>query len=399
MKGSVKNPFKFGGEVSGYQFYDRSETAELLRKRLLAGASNIVMFAPRRYGKTSLVAKVLRMLNEADGIPSLMFDLSMVPTLSRFCEEYVNAVYAMVGGRQEVAHRAIGFLANCNPSLSLGLGNAVKIRLDFRGVLTETSISEVLDLPERLAEELGTTPVIAFDEFQEVSEISREFALEKIFRSRIQKHQRVRYLFFGSKAHLLERMFSDRARPFYNAALAMPLSRPPEEESREFIRSHFADAGIHVADEEVKAIVRASDNIPYYLQAISSLVFEAVVQSTGDAVSAADVERAASDLVAVNENYYSAQMRTMSESQRALALAIAREPTREFSEAYRLRYELPPSSTIHSALKELIREAIIDDEGGLYRIEDPIFARYLLSSPGKVIGMGESCGRPSRSFR
>ena len=77
----MNNPFKFGGEVSGYQFYDRTETVELLKRRLIAGSSNIVMFAPRRYGKTSLVAKVLRLMREENGIPSLMFDLSMVPTL------------------------------------------------------------------------------------------------------------------------------------------------------------------------------------------------------------------------------------------------------------------------------------------------------------------------------
>lgn len=54
-------------------------------------------------------------------------------------------------------------------------------KLDLRNVLTESSLCEILDLPERLAEELGKSFVVAFDEFQEVAEISREFALEKDF--------------------------------------------------------------------------------------------------------------------------------------------------------------------------------------------------------------------------
>ena len=380
----MNNPFRFGGEVSGYQFYDRSETVETLRMRLTAGSCNVVMFAPRRYGKTSLVAKVLRLMREKDGIPSLMFDLSMVPTLTRFCEEYVNAVYAMAGGRQELAHRIVNFLASCNPSLTVGVGNVVKIKLNLRQVLSESSLCEVLDLPERLAEELGRTFVIAFDEFQEVAEISREFALEKVFRSRIQKQQRVHYVFFGSKTHLLERMFCDHARPFYNSALAMPLAKPPVEESREFVRSRFADAGIHAGEGEVEAILSASDNIPYYLQAISSFVFESVSLAKRDAIATADVERAADALVELNANYYSTLIRGLSDAQKALVLALAQEPTREFDEDYRLRYDLPASSTVHSALKELIKDAVVEDGPGSYSIGDPILSRYVLASPGKV---------------
>jgi len=381
----AKNPFKFGGEVSGYQFYDRTETSELLRRRLLAGSSNIVMFAPRRYGKTSLVSNVLRKLRDEDDIRSLMFDLSMVPTLSRFCEEYVNAVYAMAGGRQELAHRVVGFLANCNPSLTIGIGNAIKIRLDLREALTESTVCEVLDLPERLAEELGESFVVAFDEFQEVSEISNTFALEKVFRSRIQKQQRVRYVFFGSKAHLLERMFGDHSRPFYNSALAMPLEKPPEDESREFIRSRFADAGVHIAEDGVEAVLRASDNIPYYLQAICSFAFDAVVQKGACEVTMPDIGQAEEDLLAANANYHSAIVRGLSDSQRLLALALVQEPTAEFDEGYRRRYGLAASSTVHSALKELLKDSIVDECEGRYRIGDPLFARYLLSSPAKVI--------------
>ena len=380
----MSNPFKFGGEVSGYQFYDRTETVETLKRRLIAGSSNIVMFAPRRYGKTSLVAKVLRLIREEEGIPSLMFDLSMVPTLPRLCEEYVNAVYAMVGGRQELAHRIVNWLASCNPSLTVGLGGAVKVKLNLRQILSESSLCEILDLPERLADELKTTFVIAFDEFQEVAEISREFALEKVFRSRIQKHQRVHYVFFGSKTHLLERMFCDHARPFYNSALAMPLAKPPVGESREFVRSRFADAGIHAGEAEVEAILRASDNIPYYLQAISSFVFESVTFAKRDALAAADVERAVDALVALNSNYYSMLLRGLSDSQKTLVLALAQEPTREFDEAYRNRHDLPASSTVHSALKELIKDAVVEDGEGPYSIGDPIFSRYVQSSPGKV---------------
>ena len=78
------NPFKYGKEVSGYRFYDRVRDAKMLRRRLAEGSANVVMFAPRRYGKTSLVLKVMEQLRTADSIPGLLFAFrTLHPNLAR----------------------------------------------------------------------------------------------------------------------------------------------------------------------------------------------------------------------------------------------------------------------------------------------------------------------------
>lgn len=69
------NPFKYGREVSGRQFYDRQEAFDSLYSKLAGGSANVVMYAPRRYGKTSLVKKVLARFSE-EGVPCVYFDLS-----------------------------------------------------------------------------------------------------------------------------------------------------------------------------------------------------------------------------------------------------------------------------------------------------------------------------------
>ena len=55
----LSNPFKFGKEISGDQFYDREESFRKHYARLAGGASNVVMSAPCRYGKTSPVKRAL----------------------------------------------------------------------------------------------------------------------------------------------------------------------------------------------------------------------------------------------------------------------------------------------------------------------------------------------------
>ena len=54
----MKNPFVFGGVVSGEAFCDREqELAELVRAA--QDGQNVVVHSPRRFGKTSLVRRVL----------------------------------------------------------------------------------------------------------------------------------------------------------------------------------------------------------------------------------------------------------------------------------------------------------------------------------------------------
>ena len=379
----MRNPFRFGKEVTGYQFYDREAITKELHRKLVDGSSNVVLFAPRRYGKTSLVIKVLEELSVQEGIKGMCFDVTRVTSLARFCETYVNAVYAMVGGRREMMHLLTDCLASFRPELSVTVGGAVRIRLDLAAGLTETSIAEALDLPEKLSRELGNVPfVIAFDEFQEVAELAKEFALEKIFRSCIQAHQNVRYVFLGSKTHLMKRIFADATRPFYNSAIPLPLGKPPVEESREFLVSRFRDAGIELEPAEQEVILSVTENIPYYLQELASAVFEAVVPDK--AVTAEHLKLAIEDIIAKNAELYAERMAGLSESKRAILLALATEPTAVFSDEYRNTHALPVSSTLHTALKELQEEGIVETDEEGHRLADPFFVRYIRSSPVRI---------------
>ena len=69
----MHNPFKYGKQVSADQFYDRQEISDDLYRMLSEGSANVVMYVPRRYGKTSLVLKVLERFG-ADCVPSIHFD-------------------------------------------------------------------------------------------------------------------------------------------------------------------------------------------------------------------------------------------------------------------------------------------------------------------------------------
>src|SRR5438132_11028653 len=89
VKPRPSNPFRFGRIVSGDAFTDR-EADLLVLERELRGGQNILIEAPRRFGKTSLILEVKRRLQVA-GIPVAYLDCMLVPSRARLADRLASA--------------------------------------------------------------------------------------------------------------------------------------------------------------------------------------------------------------------------------------------------------------------------------------------------------------------
>ena len=202
---------------------------------------------------------------------------------------------------------------------------------------------------------------------------------ERTMRSVIQNHEDISYVFLGSKTHMLERMFASPSRPFYNSAQKFVLSRPPEDESRRFVVERFQSVGITMPDELAARVVSLAGNVPYYVQAVSSWVYNAVAGGRARTIRPADVEEAFLSLYATETILMESVFASRPESQRLLMRALAREPTSRFDEEYRDRHSLSSTSTVNTALRRLVKESIVESRDGAYVLSDPLLAYHLLS--------------------
>ena len=89
VKALPSNPFRFGRIVSGDAFTDR-EADLLVLERELRGGQNILIEAPRRFGKTSLILEVKRRL-QAGGVPVAYLDCMLVPSRARLADRLASA--------------------------------------------------------------------------------------------------------------------------------------------------------------------------------------------------------------------------------------------------------------------------------------------------------------------
>lgn len=370
----MKNPFLFGPLVSGEAFYDRTEIErELLRA--VGNGTNVLLYGPRRYGKSSLVARAVERLR-AEGHPCVYFDMMKVDSMEQFLQAYASAALSL----QDRATRSLGSLARffrgLRPKFTLGEDGKPSLELDFSSPPTTSTLEDVLALPESLHRG-GKNVVVVFDEFQEIERLSSVLPAERVFRSMIQRQRHVNYVYLGSRTHLIRRMFTDAAKPFYQSALVLRMEKPPRDESVAFLRERFRRGGIPADDAALDAIVDASANIPYYLQALAYEAFELAESEGRRTIRAGDVPPALARAVGRMRDTFEIEVGNLSENQRTLLSALAREPATGFDSDYRARHRLPVYTSIASALKVLVAKGLVESEGKTHRIASPFFEAWL----------------------
>ena len=372
----MENPFNYLQFATGDLFYDRREIRRDLLSRFLSGQSNVVLYGPRRYGKSSLVGELVGDLEKA-GVPCVTLDVVKVPSIDMFVSIYATKVYRRLAPVKFEFKKLGTFLKSLRPKMTLDQTGAAGLSFDLSDApIGPEALTEVLDLPQKLLAGKDRA-VVVFDEFQEVKDLLPNDGFERVMRSAIQSHRNVSYIFLGSRYHILRRMFTDHNRPFYKSAVTILLDKPPVEESVRFVMDRFATAGKSIAREAAEHLVAKIENIPYYIQQLGFETFRLVDDAHRKSVSSADVDAAHANLSGFNRDQYEQLMLTLSASQKKLLIALARERTNEFGDAYRRRYALGVSSTVNSAKSKLMEDGHIEISDDQYVVADPFFAQFL----------------------
>src|SRR6201987_598406 len=86
------NPFRYGDLALDEAFTDRATELEELKSDMRNG-QNVVVFAPRRYGKTSLIWRATQELIRKRTVVVAQVDLMKTPTRERFAAKLAASIY------------------------------------------------------------------------------------------------------------------------------------------------------------------------------------------------------------------------------------------------------------------------------------------------------------------
>jgi AAA+ ATPase superfamily predicted ATPase len=364
------NPFSYGTVVKANNFYDRKEETKQL-VATLSGGNNVVLYAPRRFGKTSLIFRVIEQLE----FICIYFDFMPVFSPESFVRLYTKALSEKQSNLNKFAQIFTSIIKSIRPVLTFGKDGTPEFSIDFANAkIDETLISQLLDIPEQLASG-GKRVIVFFDEFQEVNKL-KNINFEALLRSKIQQQQKTNYLFFGSKTHLLKEMFNDKKKAFYNSASQMTIGTLPQKDTIEFLQTKFADSQIVIDEDTAKYLIAVAGDIPHYIQLLASEVWQTSVNNQAF-ITKETVDESAKKVLVYKSDYYMELFDRQSQSSKQLLKSLTIEGKSIFSSEYTKKHHLPAASTLQRAVKGLINNGIIEKIGDEYFIADPFFQLFV----------------------
>ena len=196
------NPFKFGTVVDGTYFTDREDELEKISS-YINSENHLILISPRRFGKTSLIRKIV---NESEGI-YIFLDMQIVLSAEDFASQLLKRVYRIYPV-QKLKSFIKSFrlipVVNINPVTG-------EPEISFKPGSKELSpLEDVLNLIEKLGTDKKKI-IMVLDEFQDIYRIDR--GLDRFLRSVMQNHRHINYIFMGSSESMIREIFEKKRFP------------------------------------------------------------------------------------------------------------------------------------------------------------------------------------------
>lgn len=363
----LRNPFVLVGYQGAEYFCDRElETQKLVS--WLENGSNVTLMSPRRYGKTGLIHHVFQRLPK--DFQSVYLDIYSTRSLVDFTRTFASAVVGATDSPIEKTLAAVGrFFKSCRPTVAVQANGLPKFSFDVVPSAVETTLRESFDYLKAFSGNL----VVAIDEFQQILAYP-ETGTEALLRSYVQEVPQVRFVFAGSRQHLMGEMFAAAKHPFYNSTDILSLPVIAVDAYVAFAGAFFESEGLPFSAQAFRSLYDRFDGVTWYVQRVLNGLWTA-----GEGLSRVEqVESIIDNLVTDREMVFRDLYESQNEVARKLLpqIAISHVVSEPTSQAFLSACGLSASS-VRSALTDLCaRELVYRSEAG-YLVYDRLFAEWL----------------------
>lgn len=363
----VHNPFITRGYIPNECFCDREEETRRLTKSLVNG-NDVVLFSPRRMGKTGLIGHVFDQKEIKGAYYTFFVDILHTTSLREFTfflgKEVFKAlqpagrkvVDSLVGALKSLQGRLTYDSVTGQPSFGISLGDIQR---------PEFTLEEILDYLDNA----GKPCIVAIDEFQQITEYEDE-NVEAFLRGHIQRMKNCHFVFAGSKRDIMSSMFQSPARPFYKSADPLELKAIDKGVYSEFVVKKFNEYGKAISKETVEYVYDLFDGYTYYMQRTFNESFASVER--GGECSMDVITGSIESILMMNEVQFAELMSGLTENQKRVLAAIASEGRiRKVNTVdFISRHKLSTPSVVNAAIRKLLKEDIITVDLKEYSIPD-----------------------------
>jgi len=366
------NPFKFGMNVTDANFLNRESDKKRLLNNFNNGINTIII-SPRRWGKSSLVKESIRLMTDKN-ICIVYIDMFFVRSEEEFYTIYAREILRATENKLEERIGSIKkFLSQIIPKIQLNIDPFHDFSLSFDWDELKKYRNDILNLPEKIALSKDIKVIICIDEFQNICNFKESEPFEKTLRSCWQYHQNTSYCLFGSKRHMMNDIFNRKNRAFYRFGDLILLKKIEEEHWYNFISEKFKNTEKSITKDQVKYMVKLTDNHPYYIQQLSSFIWNI----SSDVVTDENINNAVTELLDANALFYIKETETLSNTQINFLRAVLDQAKQFTSVETMTKYKLGTPRNVQRNREILFNSDIIDITPTGISFIDPLYKEWI----------------------
>jgi len=366
-----RNPFVIVGYDGPDYFCDRRRETDKMVEAI-ENDRNLTLIAPRRYGKTGLIHHVFQSVSTS--CKTVYLDIFATRNLAEFTKLFAAAI---VGALDSPVDRTLAsvarFFKSCRPTVTPQEDGMPKFSFDIAPSEAEATLGEAFDY----LKEHRQLVVVAIDEFQQILEYP-EKGTEALLRGYIQNVPWVRFIFAGSRHHLMGEMFLSAKHPFYQSTDILSLDVIDRTAYAAFARHHFEADGQPFDQQAFDVLYGRFSGITWYVQSVLNRIWlkgEGLTRSR-------QVEEVVADMVADRALLFRDLYVSQNDAAQRLLSAIATdgEAHEVYSGDFLKRHQLTSTSTVRSTLTSLVDADLVYRTETGYVVYDRLFGEYLARS-------------------
>jgi uncharacterized protein len=360
------NPFRFSGPLPPEEMIDRDQEADELLALALGGHS-FRLVGPRRYGKTTLLRRILEAA-ERRQMATVLVDLQDVLSIAEIVVRIERGYDRLKG---PIRRRVENFFRAWNIGLALGGGGFTATLQRNPNVDAESVLVRLLELPAALFERDGTTSLVVFDEIQDVLAVP---GADGKIRSVIQHQtEAATYAFAGSAPGVMEQLFADPKRPLLDQAVPKNLAPLPLDDVARYVSERFRQTGRDVG-AALSPLLEFTRGHPQRGMMLAHYLWQRT--SRGEPADESTWTAALDQAAADSAPLMRAIWRALSANERRVARALTLVSTPLYSDKTAAAVGIKRAS-IGKALETLQAKADVIDAPGNPRLTDPMFEHWV----------------------
>jgi len=341
------------------------EADELLA--LAEGGHSFRLVGARRYGKTTLLRRVLAAADER-GLATILVDLQDVLSIPEIVVRIERGYERLKG---PIRRHVEALFRTWNIGLSLGGGGFTATLQRNPNVDAESVLLRLLELPAALFDKQGTASLIVFDEIQDVLSVA---GADGKIRSVIQ-HQTdaATYAFAGSAPGVMEQLFADPKRPLLEGAVPKDLAPLPLDDVADYVTDRFGRTGRDIG-AALTPLLEFTRGHPQRSMMLAHYVWERTKRGSAadEAAWVLALDEASKDTARVMRAIWEALPANERRIARALAVLGSPLHSEETANAVGIK-----RTSITRALDSMVDKADVIHEDRRARLTDPMFELWL----------------------